>query len=159
MKIERTSNMVNILEEFARNHNIVLQWRINKIASWMTLESSEINNYSWIISTVLESPFCSSSCCQTCFPSTVRPMNRLWAWILKIFLNSPEMNRSILFSMYFLWMTKKMNHFLRNLVLGENVSPIQFLLSMGTILGEEPASSLLCCFAFAFAGACKIFCI
>ena len=24
MKIERTSNMVNVLEEFARNHNIVL---------------------------------------------------------------------------------------------------------------------------------------
>ena len=27
---------------------------------------------------------------------------------------------------------------------------IQFLLSMGTILGEEPASSLLCGFTFAF---------
>ena len=42
----------------------------------MALKSSEIHNCSWRISTVLESPFCSSSCCQTCFPSTVRPMNR-----------------------------------------------------------------------------------
>ena len=41
MKIERTSNMVNMLDEVARNHNIVLQWRINKIASWMSLKSSE----------------------------------------------------------------------------------------------------------------------
>ena len=41
MKIESTSNMVNILEESALNYNIVLQWRINKIASWMSLKSSE----------------------------------------------------------------------------------------------------------------------
>ena len=38
----RTSNMVNMLEESTLNHNIVLQWRINKIASWMSLKSSEI---------------------------------------------------------------------------------------------------------------------
>ena len=82
---------VNVWEEFARNRNIVLQWRINKIASWMSLKSSEINNCSWIISTVLKSPFCSSSCCQTCLPSIIRPMNRLWEWILKIFFHSPEM--------------------------------------------------------------------
>ena len=44
-----------------------------------------MNDYSWIISAVLESPFCSSSCCQACFPSIVRSMNRLWEWILKIF--------------------------------------------------------------------------
>ena len=126
MKIERTSNMANNLEQFARNHNIVLQWRINQIASWMSLKSSEINDYSWIISTVQESPFCSSCCCETCFPSTVRPMNRLCEWILKIFLHSPEMNLSIFFSMYFLWVTQKMNHFLRNLVLGERVSLVQY---------------------------------
>ena len=34
MKIERTSNMVYILEEFARNHNIVLQWRICLWGRW-----------------------------------------------------------------------------------------------------------------------------
>ena len=44
----------------------------------------------------------------------------------------------------------------------ENISLVQHrsssLLSMGTILGEEPASSLLCGFAFAFRSACRIFC-
>ena len=30
-----------MLEESALNYNIVLQWRINRIASWMTLKSSE----------------------------------------------------------------------------------------------------------------------
>ena len=59
-------------------------------------------------------------------------------------------------------MTKKMNHFLRNLVLGERECfpgsiSIQFLLSMGTILGEEPAGSLLCGFAFAFVRHAKSF--
>ena len=87
----------------------------------MSLKRSEIKNCSWIISTVLESPFCSSSCCQACFPSTIRPMNRLWEWILKIFLYSPEMNRSIVFLMYFLWMTKKLNYFLRYLIIGERM--------------------------------------
>ena len=121
----------------------------------MSLKSSEINNCSWLINTILESHFYSSSCCQTCFPSIVRPMKRwLWELILKIFFNSPEMNRSVFLSMHLLWMTKEMNHFLRHLVLGEKIFPgsisIQFLLSMGTILGEESAGSLLCGFAFAF---------
>ena len=52
----------------------------------MLLKSSEINDYSWIINALLESPFCSRSCCQTCFPSIVRPMNGLCEWILKNFL-------------------------------------------------------------------------
>ena len=43
MKIERTSNMVNMLEEVARNNNIVLYWKINKIASRLSLKSSETN--------------------------------------------------------------------------------------------------------------------
>ena len=61
MKIEATSNKVNVLEESARNHNIVLQWRINKIASWMSLKSSDLNNDSWIINAA----FYFSPCCQT----------------------------------------------------------------------------------------------
>ena len=89
----------------------------------MSLKSTETNDYSWIISAILESPFCSSCCCQASFPSIVRPMNRLWEWILKIFCYSPEMNRSIFFSMYFLWKTKKMNHFLRNFVLRDRIFP------------------------------------
>ena len=42
MKIERKYNMVNMLEEVARNNNIVQ----------MSFKSSEIDNYSWIISAV-----------------------------------------------------------------------------------------------------------
>ena len=107
-----------------------------------------------MISSVLESPFCSSSsCCQACFPSIIRPMNRLWELTLKIFFDSPEMNRSILFSMYFLRMTKKMHYILRNFVRRESFPgsiSIQFLLFIGMILGEEPAGSLHCGFAFAF---------
>ena len=41
-----------MLQESARNHNILLQPRINKIASWMSLKSSEINNYSRNVSAV-----------------------------------------------------------------------------------------------------------
>ena len=63
--------------------------------------------------------------------------------------------------MYLLRMTKKMNYFLRYLVFGERIFTgsisIQFLLSMGMILGEEPAGSLLCGFAFAFARHAKSF--
>ena len=78
-------------------------------------------------------------------------MRNLW----KLTLNSPEMNRSIVFLLYLLKMTKKMNYFLRNLVRRERECfpgsmSIQFLLPMGTLLGEFPAGSLLCGFAFAF---------
>ena len=99
----------------------------------MSWKSSEINNCSWIISTVLESLFYSSSCCQTCFPTIVGPMNRLWELILKMFLHSPEMNRSVFFSIHLLWMTKKINYFLRYLIFGErifpwfNINPIPFV--------------------------------
>ena len=129
MKIERTSNMVNMIEESNLNYNIVLQWRINKIASWMCLKSSEIKYCSWNISAVLIFPFCSSCCCQACFPSIIRPMRNLWRMDSEDFL-SPEMNRSIIFSMYLLRMTKKMYYFLRNFIRRErriswfNINPI-----------------------------------
>ena len=101
MKIKRTSDVVNILGESALDHHIVMYWKINKIASWMSLKSSEINNYSWTVSAVLIFPFCSPSCCQACFPSIDRSMRNLWELTLKLFFNFPEMNRSIFFSMYF----------------------------------------------------------
>ena len=123
MKIKRTSNVVNMMEESALNYHIVLQRRINKIASWMSLKNSEINNYSWIISAVLIFPFCSSSYCQACFPSIVRSMRNSWELTLKIFFNSPDMNRSILFSLHLLRVTKKMDYFLRNFVRRERVIP------------------------------------
>ena len=158
MKIKRTFNMVNMMEESAMNHYIVLQWRINKIASWRSLKNSQINNCSWIICTILISSFWSSSCCQPCFPSIVRPMNRLWELILKIFFHSPEMNRSILFSMYLLRMSITFfdTSYSEREYFPGSIS-IQFLLSMGTILGEEPAGSLLCGFAVAFVRHAKIF--
>ena len=86
MKIKRTSCVVNMMEESALNYHVVLQWRIIKVTSWMSLKSSEINNYSWNISAVLISPFSSSSCCQACFPTIVRPIKYLWKLTLKIFL-------------------------------------------------------------------------
>ena len=52
----------------------------------MSLKSSEINDYSWIISAVLKSSFCSSSCCQECFPSIVRPKRNFWKLTLRDFL-------------------------------------------------------------------------
>ena len=54
----------------------------------MSLKGSEINNYSWNISAVLISPFRSSSCCQACFPTIVRPIRNLWKLSLKMFFNS-----------------------------------------------------------------------
>ena len=82
--------MVNMLEESTLNNHIVLQQRISKIAFWMSLKSSEMYVCSWSISAILESSFHSSSCCRTCFPSSVRPMNRLWELNLWIFFDSPE---------------------------------------------------------------------
>ena len=90
----------------------------------MSFKSSEINSCSWTINTVLESPFYSSSCCRpTCFPSIVRPKHRFWQLILRIFLHSPEMNRSLFFSLHLFWMTKTINYFLRYLVFGERIFP------------------------------------
>ena len=42
--IDRTSDMTNAFEETFRHHDMVLQWRINKIASWMIVENSEVQN-------------------------------------------------------------------------------------------------------------------
>ena len=39
--------------------------------------------------------FCSSSCCQACFPTIVRPTRSLWKLTLKIILNYPELNCSV----------------------------------------------------------------
>ena len=47
-------------------------WKINKIASWMTLESSEIHNCSWRVSTVLVSFLVSSSSCHTALPLFIK---------------------------------------------------------------------------------------
>ena len=47
--------MIKVLDEIVRNKHIVLWWRINGIASRMTLKSSEVKNFlSWRINTVLK---------------------------------------------------------------------------------------------------------
>ena len=40
-----TSNMIKVLDEIVRNKHIVLWWRINGIASRMTLKSSEVQEF------------------------------------------------------------------------------------------------------------------
>ena len=73
---------------------------------------------------------------------------------LKIVSDSPELNCSVFVSMCLFLMTKKMNQFLRHIIIVEEYCPgstsTQLLFSIGTVLGEEPAGSLLCGFAFAF---------
>ena len=49
-------------------------------------------------------------------PSSWPPVNCLWKVTPKIILNSPELNCSVFFSLYCLRMSKKIDHFLRNLV-------------------------------------------
>ena len=53
----------------------------------------------------------------------VRPMRTVREMFLKIRFNSPELNRSIIFSMYLIAMTKKMNQFLRYFIIGERIFP------------------------------------
>ena len=95
--------------------------------------NSQINICSWNISAIMISPFCSSSCWQACFPTIIRPINYLWKLILKKILDPPELNCSVVFSLYCLRMPKKINHFLRNLVRRErrfswfNINPLSLI--------------------------------
>ena len=54
--IDCFSYMINVLEDTVRYNDIVLWWTINKIASRMTLVSSEVQRWSWRISEVLFTP-------------------------------------------------------------------------------------------------------
>ena len=125
----------------------------------MSLKSSEINNCSWNVSAILISSFYSSSCCQTCFPTIVRPMLYLWKLIPKIILYSPELNCSVVFPLYCLRVSKKTDYFLRDLVRSESLFcwlSIHLLLLIGMML-DKSTGSLLCGFAFAFDLAAKTF--
>ena len=118
----------------------------------MSLKSSEVKNSSRIIRAVLISSFGTSSCCQTSFPTTIRPKKILEKLIPKIKLDSPELNCSVVFSLYCLRVSKKIDYFLRNLVRRErrfswfNFNPLSFI---GKVLGNSTVS-LFCGFAFAF---------
>ena len=78
----------------------------------------------------------------------------LWKLIPKMKLDSPELNCSIIFPLYCLIMSKKIDHFLRDLVRREslfwwlNVNPLSFV-HRYDIFGVS-TGSLFCGFAFAF---------
>ena len=76
VKIECAPNMINVRECSSPFHHIVLQRRINEIASRMSLKSTEVDNCSKMIRTILISSF-ESSCNQTSFPSIIRPILHL----------------------------------------------------------------------------------
>ena len=53
---------------------------------------------------------------KACLPTIIRPINCLWKLILKKILYLPELNCSVVFSLYCLRVSKKIDYFLRNLV-------------------------------------------
>ena len=64
VKIECASNVVDVMEYSTLNHCIVLKSRINEIISRVSLKSSEVKDSSRII----------RYCCQTRFPTIIKPM-------------------------------------------------------------------------------------
>ena len=162
MKIERTSNMVNMLGEIARNNNIVLQWKINKIASWMSLKSS-------VQMIIPESSVQYWNLLFTPPPAAKHAFHRSsdqwidcgnWFWGFSFILQkwtAPSSSRCAFCEWRRRWITFFDTSYSEREYFPGSIS-IQFLLSMGPILGEEPASSLLCGFAFAFDRHAKSFC-
>ena len=98
----------------------------------MTLKSSEIHDYSCRNSAVPVPFVVSSSTCHAFHPLVVRPVVTMLDMFLKIVFNSPEFNRSIIFSMYLFSMTRKMIQFLRCVKIGGwkiywfNIGPTSF---------------------------------
>ena len=65
----------------------------------------------------------------------------------------PELNCSVVFSLYCVAVSKNINHFLRDLVRGEREDPpgsvsIHFLSLIGMMLGKSTGSSLWFCHRF-----------
>ena len=58
----------------------------------MTLKSSEVKNFSWRISTILENFLVASSFCYCALPLFIRPMLRVHNPVPKMILQSPEFN-------------------------------------------------------------------
>ena len=152
IRVKRTSNMVNKMEESARNDNSVLQWRINRIASWMSLRSSEIiiPDSSVQYWNLLFAP-----------PAAKHAFHRLWdqwtdcgnrfcrfSFILQKW-SAPSSSRCTCWEWRRRWFTFFEISYAERKCYPCSMS-IQFLLSMEMIFDEEPVSSLLCGFAFAF---------
>ena len=126
----------------------------------MTLKSSEVQDYSWNISTVLVSFLVSSSSFHGFLPLTVRPMMTTREMFLKIFFDSPAFHCSIIFSKHMLSMTKKIDQFLRYFIIGEwiffgfNIGPTSFPNGYSFCGWVGRFSSLWFCFGLW--SACKI---
>ena len=121
----------------------------------MSLKSLEIN-YSRTVSAVLIYPFRTSSCCHTRFPTLIRPMLYLWELISKGF---PSFSRNEpLHPLFVALLNELLSSKLRTQRerFPGSIS-IQFITFIGMKLGEQPASSLLCGFAFSFDRAAKPF--
>ena len=149
--------MVDVMEYSTPNRYIVLLHRINKNCFQSVLEElgskgffpNYQSNTDIFFSNLLLLPSILSNDRQTNV--------ELVELISKIILDPPELNCSVLFSLYCLRVSKKVDHFLRNLVRRErrfswfNVDPLSFI---GMMLGTS-TGSLLCGFAFAVDRAAK----
>ena len=121
-------NTVHLLLEFwPSNINPLLttEWKLNAHAKWWICWRNPLwNQWSCVLHALEElgntQLFLNHQCitdisCRACFPTIVRPIRNFWELTLKIILNSPELNCSVFFSLYYSRMSKKMDCFLRNL--------------------------------------------
>ena len=110
----------------------------------MYLKSSEVNICSWNITAVLISFFAPPPADKRAFQ---RSSEQQIMWKLKKILDPPEFNCSVVLSLYYLSVSKKMDYFLRNLVRNTEEFPgstsIHFLSFIGIMLGKSSTSSLL----------------
>ena len=124
----------------------------NKSAGWNYSELPHL--CTWRISPILENSPLSSACCQTFFPTIIRPKNRLWELILEFSLilqkwTAPSSARCKCCE----WRSRYVTLFdtsksEKDYFPGSISLPV--LLPTETIHGEEPANSLLFGSAFAF---------
>ena len=127
--------------------------KFNVIMSRLSLKSTEVKDCFRIVGARLISFFWTSSCCQTSFPTIIRPMLYLWRKTSKMKLNIPELNSSIFLSPYCL-IVKKTDYLLRDFVRFDrlfwwiNVNPFSFMHRFDNWCINK--FSLFCGFAFAF---------
>ena len=152
-----------MLEEIARNYNIVLQWRINKIASWMSLMSSEktfvpeTSVQYWNL--LFSSPPAAKQAYHRASDQWIHCGN--WPWRFAFNLQkwtAPSSSRCT----YCEWQRRNVTVFDTSKSEKEYYFPgsksIQFLLPLETILVDELEESSLW-FCFGLWSACKILCI
>ena len=150
VKIERTSNVVDVMEYSTLNYYIVLWRRINEITSRVSLKSTEVKDCTRIIRAILISPFWTSSCClhrssdQCC---TCENWFRRWNLILQNW-TAPSSSRCTVS----LCRRRLITFFETSYAVRDGADgsiSIHFLSFIGMVLGNSTVS-LLCGFAFAF---------